>query len=565
MRFLLSWFIWAVACAANGASWVFVPTGDPYTTNYYIDSVSGSDSNNGLSTAAPFQTLHKMQTIIGTTAPFTGLSPWTAIHLKHGSTWTGADAWIASDVSNVKVDSSLPDGSDYGAGGIPVLDGRVVMTAGGWTVDSGACYKYTFTALVDTAEQHNIWEDGVRLVRTASSGACAALAGSYYVPPEGGSWVAGSPTTMYVHASDGSNPASSGKVYKTQGVVKCFQLGSTTSVSNKLYDVDACGGCHHNGNVEMGRNSYAQGVIVRWGTIHSLYTDSGFFVNCTSYDCELGFDFVANKGSATDGFIEMNGCVSDLSATSDIVQNSAFFVHGDTQATIRYINCIAREHAIGFGVNGCPNGQTILIQGCTVTSSAVNADQQFHAFDLTNRDVSPSNSTTVTIEDCLADGYGVYLQGIGWNVYTTFTVNKARFVSRNAQTCINLQNATGEVKYSSFYAPSNGGYSGLEIIGTATVNWHNNVVDGCGTGTEQFGATTYTANNNLWHFTGSGPEMRVASTYYGNYAAYVSGGWEASSSNSAPDWVQAPSIAHNFATNSGSPTDALSAGWSHAP
>lgn len=533
---------------------LFLERLDPYTTNYYVDSVGGNDLNSG-TMASPWQTLARVQTIAGS------LNPWTAIYLKCDSVWTGTDAFLNIDVSNIKI-------AAYGVGALPKIDGRVTLSSGGWTpyLATSHTYKHSFTGLVGTAEQHNIWEDGVRLTRAASIAEVDTTPGSYWVPAEAG-FTTGVAVDFYVNPTTNDNPATNGKVYTTQGTVWSIQIGSTTSTNCRVYNVEVMGGCHHNGNIVLGRNSYAEGIISRWGTIHSIYTDSGFFVNCTSYDCEQGFDFVANKGSAFDGFIEMNGCVADVDETSGIIAGPGYFVHGDTFTTIRYINCISREHAIGFGINGCPDGQEILIDGCEVYSSAITAAQPFHAYDLNNGDVSPNNSTTITISDCLADGPGFYLYGLGWNTHTTFSVIKGRFIQRMAQACVQFRGATGEISYCSFYAPSHGGYSGLELDTTnATINWHHNIVDGCGLGTEQFNAPTYTATNNVWHDSGgsNSPVMRVAGTLYGSFAAYASAN-EVSSSNADPLWVEAPNISYNFALQSGSPADTLTAGYSHAP
>lgn len=51
------------------------------STTYYVDSVSGNDSNNGLSSSTPWKTLSKVNS--------TTFSPGDRIMLRAGSTWTG--------------------------------------------------------------------------------------------------------------------------------------------------------------------------------------------------------------------------------------------------------------------------------------------------------------------------------------------------------------------------------------------------------------------------------------------------------------------------------------------
>ncbi len=559
---LICWIAITVLCVAavlgqRFIAGLFVTTSSLYTTNYYVDSIGGNDVNPG-TLAQPFQNLSAIQAL----ADAHMIPEWTAIHLKRGSSWIGAAATLNIDVSNVVV-------LDYDVGALPIIDGRVVMAAGGFTKTGGRTfvYQYEFTALIDTAEQANIWEDGVRLIRADDVADCDATPGSYWVPPEGPAWVEGDPVTYYVHASDDSDPATNGKVYTTQGVIWCAQLGSTTSVNNKLYNVEAMGACHHNGNVVLGRDSYANGVIVRWGTVHSLYTDSGFFIDCVSYDCEQGFDFVANKGGASDGFIEMNGCIATVDETSGNIQGPAFFVHGTTQTTIRYIDCSSTHHLGGFGVNGIgQNGQQILCSGCSVTCPT--DATQLKSYDINTVDNGGVFTSTVTLEDCLSDGYGLFFWGFGLNDFTTVVINKARAVVRGAGSpAVQFRRGSGvEIKYSSFYGAT-GAYSGIEMTvdGTAC-NCHHNVFDNFNLAgaTEQFNATVWTATNNVYY---RSTGWRVAGNYYASFAAYQTGvaPQDANAVVADPLWVQDPSIAHNFNVQAGSPADTLDAGWSNAP
>lgn len=70
MKLVSLWATFVAACLLSPASWA---------ANYFVDSVAGSDSNSGLSDAAPWKTIGKVN---GTVAPF-----GSAVYLKRGSVW----------------------------------------------------------------------------------------------------------------------------------------------------------------------------------------------------------------------------------------------------------------------------------------------------------------------------------------------------------------------------------------------------------------------------------------------------------------------------------------------
>ncbi len=530
---------------------IIVEPSTPYTTNYYVDSVGGDDSDPG-TFAQPFQNLSAVQALVGS------IPAWTCIHLKCGSSWVGADAFLEIQQENMRIES-------YGAGALPVIDGRVVMTAGGWTLTPAKShtYQYSVIGLNNGGEVHNIWEDGIRLIRAASLALVESTPGSYWIPAEG-AFATGVPIDLYVNPTGNNNPATNGMVYTTQGVNWAVYLGAEDKLNAQVYNIEVMGGAHHNGNIQAGRTSYMEGVIARWGVIHSVYTDSGFFVDCTSYDCEQGYDFVANKGSQTDGFIEMNGCVSDIDETIAVVEGPGFFVHGSTIHTIRYINCISRMHIYGFAVNGIGEaGQTVYIDGCEATcDNAV----LFNGYDINTLDNGGGLDNVTTITNCLSDGYGKFLYAYGLNTTTVVNIIGCRCVVRGANIAMQLRYGTVNISYSSFYGSADAGYAaGFATTDGATLTWNHNIVDGFGLGVESYNSVVYSGDNNVWHFGANGPQYVIAGAYSANYAAFVSNGYEVTGSKNDPLWNQDPDIAHDFTIQIGSPATALSAGYTFAP
>lgn len=80
-------------------------------TTYYVDSVGGNDSNNGLSIGAPWQTLTKVNS--------TSFQPGDKILFKSGSTWTGQlhPLGSGSPGSPIIIDK-------YGTGNKPIFNGN---------------------------------------------------------------------------------------------------------------------------------------------------------------------------------------------------------------------------------------------------------------------------------------------------------------------------------------------------------------------------------------------------------------------------------------------------------
>jgi hypothetical protein len=88
---------------------VCLVTTEGFGATYYIDSVSGSDSNNGTSALTPWQTLDKVVTAL----PYA-----SAVYFKSGGTWT-----FSSNNPTMVVTGAMLFGS-YGTGAKPILNGH---------------------------------------------------------------------------------------------------------------------------------------------------------------------------------------------------------------------------------------------------------------------------------------------------------------------------------------------------------------------------------------------------------------------------------------------------------
>lgn len=97
---------------------------------YYVDSVSGNDSNPG-SQGAPWKTIAKVNS--------TKLSPGQSVGFKSGDIWRETLVVSQSGFAG----NPILFGS-YGSGAQPIIDGSNVLSSG-WTQYSGNIWKHAFT------------------------------------------------------------------------------------------------------------------------------------------------------------------------------------------------------------------------------------------------------------------------------------------------------------------------------------------------------------------------------------------------------------------------------------
>lgn len=103
------------------------PTGTPPTSpTYYVDGVSGSDSNNGTSTSTAWKTISKVNA--------TALSAGDTVLFKRGQTFNNA-ALVADNPGSA---SSRVTYGSYGTGALPILDGG--GSTGNYPVEISAVY-----------------------------------------------------------------------------------------------------------------------------------------------------------------------------------------------------------------------------------------------------------------------------------------------------------------------------------------------------------------------------------------------------------------------------------------
>lgn len=148
---------------------------------YYVDSVGGLDTNDGLTPATAWQTLTKV-------ASSATLTAGDRVLLKRGSTFR-----TAFTVPGTGGSASAPIvfGS-YGVGKLPVIKGSTALVAT-WTLDAGSVYKAT--TAVNPASGSAVFIDDDSVLTKAADRA-SMTAGTFF--SDG--------TTMYLWLADSTSP-----------------------------------------------------------------------------------------------------------------------------------------------------------------------------------------------------------------------------------------------------------------------------------------------------------------------------------------------------------------------
>lgn len=505
-------------------------------TNWYVDSVGGSDSNNGLSAGTAFQTIAKLLTVV---------QALDTVNLARGSYWR--EQLLFNFVVRVR---------DYGSGALPILDGADVVAGGAWSKTGGLTnvYQITLIAANTGAINYAMYENGLRLIRATSSANCDATPGSFSCPDES-SFVQGQPFTMYCHTTDGSNPASNGQLYEATARQWSCYIGAENQPGAELYNIAAWRAGHHNGPIEIGRSAWVSGCMIQYGESHGCYLDSGSCVNCQSYDCEFGFDFVANKGSSADGRATYIACVANLRLTNPaIYPNNGFFVHGNTVKDVAWYNCVSANHKVGFGYDAYNANSTCVLKYCVATCPAAQGATQ-KGYELSAEDAPAT--LTITIDRCACDMAGTMLYSFASHAGAVVNMTRCSMISRS----------TGDVAIRSVLQMVNvdqctfvglGASYGIAFIDSGSLSFNRSIFTGYANPIQTFSGVAYVADNNVDQ---GGSTWRYQGTAYVSYASWKAAtGQDANTSTADPLFVHDPLVSSYFAVQGGSPAVSRHAG-----
>ena len=226
------------------------------SASWYVDSVRGKDTNSGQDVNHPFKTIGRLLA--------SRIVANQTIALKAGSQWRET---LTIPTTNVTVIS-------YGNGQQPLLDSSDAVTSSLWSKIPGAKYVYGVMVPIDADPNItwvNVWENGNFLVRATSIANCDSTPGSYYPSADTGNGTI--QITLYVHTSDGSNPARNRKLYeyskRQQALVSLYPNVTVAGLWTRR-------NLNNNGSLEVtGMGSLVDKTLITDGGKHNAYISPG--------------------------------------------------------------------------------------------------------------------------------------------------------------------------------------------------------------------------------------------------------------------------------------------------
>lgn len=317
---------------------------------YYIDAVGGSDSNSGLLITAPFKTLGALPG---------SLVADTEINLKRGSHWREQ---LTLTADNVTVQA-------YGAGAAPLLDCSDVISPAAWSKTGGRTYVYEATVPLDTVANGWVraWEDDAHLVRATSVANCDATTGSYFPSAD-----AGASITLYIHATDGGNPASNGKVYEYSA--RQAGIMARTATNLNLNGLATRRNYHNDGSIIVGPFAQVYNCTASEGSKHNVLCERGSYLynvlaDNSYYGGQPSSMFVYNTDTANGEDVTFVNCTAQNDAL--VADALGFYGHsnsGGNFGTVLFQDCVASN--CGLALDGAYTDifrvDGLITTGCTL-------------------------------------------------------------------------------------------------------------------------------------------------------------------------------------------------------
>jgi hypothetical protein len=351
--------------------------------DWYVDSVNGSDSNDGKTIAAP---LKSIATLLAKT-----ITSGQRIGLARGSSWR-EQLTVPADGITVAA---------YGTGAKPLLDCSDIIAAGSWSKTAGYTYVYQVSVVIEQYPDQfmSLWEDDVRYTIAADLAACDSTAGTYYCAD-----MSTSPATVYVHPADNSNPGTNGKKYeyprRSQGV-QCLFARCTISGLHTRRNLS------NNGSLEVRKNCYVSDCLVSEGTKHNMLVNGGTVVSGVEvadayYNGLSKVALVWNQDYGNDEDVTLINCY--LHNTFDPAGDVGLYGHvnlGGHFGTVTIRGCRVENR---YPLGGLDPATNVVVEGSTFVGQsnfAGEATLSDSTFTGLFRVISASHSTAkVTIRRC---------------------------------------------------------------------------------------------------------------------------------------------------------------------
>jgi hypothetical protein len=398
---------WDLDYASGGYSFRDCIDTGRVAANWYVDSVRGSDANSGRDINHPFKTIGRLLA--------SNIALGQRIALKAGSHWRET---LTVPAANITVTS-------YGRGRRPLLDASDVVTPALWSETPGTENVYQATVPIDADPNItwvNAWEDGNFLVRATSIANCDATPGSYYPSADTGNGTI--PITLYIHASDGSDPGANGRLYEYSKRQYAFV---SVDPDVKVIGLWTRRNLNNNGSLALtGLGSLAEQTLITDGGKHNAYISPGVSMTDVTLENQYyaGNDFIMVVMNA-------NGMPGDTtftrvraySTTSTGLVGSGIGSHSNDgnpfTGTFTCIDCRVDNQGAGFTPGGWNN--VVLTRPITAgTATAVGVIGRLNT-SITDGNLVALNGRGITNGDPLTEGSNIVIQ----NTAVTSTGNNA--------------------------------------------------------------------------------------------------------------------------------------------
>lgn len=491
------------------------PAFRPDLFDLYVDSVGGSDANNGNSAATPVQTLATAQT--KALAKGSGVK----IALKYGSAWR--EKLDLSTLNYVHV-----EGYGNTADGLPMARCDDVIT--GWlsSVDRGDANTLVYSKSVTWVGAANFplaWEDGNAYTYVASVALCQATAGTFYLPTLSTTLGApGNTQILYVHPYGDTNAQTDGKLREFTTRDYAF-VAKDNCIFKHLFGYRGSG---QYGALYLGDDALMESCLGAEGVRHDMLINSGRFYRCVGWITNRAYtDKISIEGFRASGAgktVAFDTCIV-VSSTGTVFPETGIGGHTGGVAFDAWTmtNC---------SVKGCVMGAAGNVTSLTITRAKLDHARIKHTGTGAASTLTIIDPWIVGIQTVLGASFSIQPLGCVWSIdglrtYITESYANGLIVP---QTNTNAGTLTGSVIVDALAATARR----RMLYGDANTKWTSNLnvfkTTGANTaGNEPFvywnnsgGTATHAANNNVYHATNAsfGINFIVNSVTYNTVAAY---------------------------------------------
>lgn len=319
---------------------------------YYVDSVSGSDNNNGLSAGSPWRTLARVNSAV--------LAPADNVLLRRGSIWR----------EQLTLKNSGSAGSPIRVGTYD--EGLRPVIAGSDTISSWATYGNGLYSTYYQSRPANVYVDQNTVLNAQTSIFGVSQPGSWFFD--------GSSNQLYVKLSDGSSPSN----HVIEASVRPYGIYASRVSYITIDDIE----------IRQARNS---GILVERGS--EYWTISNCFIHNVS---EAGIYVRSNDPQSLRGWIIQNNTIGRIDNSPVLDYDRAgILVRGTTGAVVQgnHVDTLNK-----FGIRICNYPQGGNSYNALVADNVLGMNQGNISIAFTDRAVVTRNTISSS------KGYGI---GVG--------------------------------------------------------------------------------------------------------------------------------------------------------